>query len=380
MQFTNPFPSLLGMGSNQPDPYQSLLGEYYDPRQARMAWIGGTLQGLGAGLASGKSGAWAEGLALGGGEGLDNYRQRAVAGYALQQRKDEQDWQRQQREQEAAAKKAEEDAQAAAIAGLPPEMRQMAQAFPSAVIPSYVKQKYFPDPVDSWRYASTEEKQQLGVAPDAPLVITKSGPKLISTGAPTINVMPSGEPSDDKLRTELSKNEGKTWSDYQTGSDTSGGLVQDLQIIDELAKIAPQGPLTGRFTQAFPGFSSAGAAYQSAIKRIAPSLRQPGSGATSDIEYEGFLASLPSLSNKPEANAVISAVLQRKAQINIQRGDIVNKYQNGEISAVEARKQLGELNRKSILDAQMKSLISATGGSGASVDDVMKLYPPQQQE
>lgn len=144
MQFTNPFPSLLGMGSNQPDPYQSLLGEYYDPRQARMAWLGGTLQGLGAGLASGKSGVWAEGLALGGGEGLDNYRQRAVAGYALKQRKDEQDYQKQERDRKAAEEQAQKDAQAAAIAGLPPEMQSMAKAFPNAVIPSYVKNKYFP--------------------------------------------------------------------------------------------------------------------------------------------------------------------------------------------------------------------------------------------
>lgn len=147
MAFTNPFPSLLGMNNQQPDPYQSLLGGYYTPQQAKMAWLGGTLQGIGAGLASGKSGAWAQGAALGGGEGLDNYRQRAVAASALDMRKKEYDYQQQQRQEEAAAKKAEEDAQAAAIDGLPPEMRSIAKAFPSAVIPSYVKQKYFPDPV-----------------------------------------------------------------------------------------------------------------------------------------------------------------------------------------------------------------------------------------
>ena len=145
MAFTNPFPSLLGMNNQEPDPYQSLLGGYYTPQQARRAWLGGTLQGLGAGLASGKSGAWAQGLALGGGEGLDNYRQRAVAASALDMRKQEYDYQQQQRQEEAAAQQAEEEAQAAAIAGMPPEMQGFAKAFPSAVIPSYVKNKYFPD-------------------------------------------------------------------------------------------------------------------------------------------------------------------------------------------------------------------------------------------
>jgi hypothetical protein len=145
MAFT--IPGLLGMNNQQPDPYQSLLGGYYTPQQAKMAWLGGSLQGLGAGLASGKSGAWAQGLALGGGQGLDNYRQRAVAASALDMRKKEYDYQQQQREEEAAARQAEEDAQAAAIAGLPPEMQSMAKAFPSAVIGPYVKNKYFPDPV-----------------------------------------------------------------------------------------------------------------------------------------------------------------------------------------------------------------------------------------
>ena len=384
MAYSNPLAPLLGMFTPQtPDAYQSLLGDYYDPKRAMLSMIGGNLQGVGMGLASGKPGAWAIGGIQGGQDALDNYRQRAVVANGLDMRKKEYDYQMQQRQDEAAAQKAEADAQEAAIAGLPPEMRSMAKAFPNAVIPNYVKNKFFPDPVDNgenWRYATPEEKHQLGLPPDAPLVIGKSGPKLISTGAPTINVMPNGEPPDGKLRNKLAENEGTMWNDYQKGASVSGGMVQDLQALDELSKVAPQGPISGRLAQTFPGFSSAGAAYQSIVSRVAPSLRAPGSGSTSDVEYNGFLNSLPRLQNLPESNAVISAILQRKAQINIQRGDIVDKYQNGEISAVEARKQLGELNRKSILDPQIKSLIAATGGSGTTVDDVLSRYPDQPQQ
>lgn len=152
MQFTNPFPSLLGMGSNQPDPYQSLLGEYYDPRQARMAWLGGTLQGLGAGLASGKSGVWAEGLALGGGEGLDNYRQRAVAGYALKQRKDEQDYQKQERDRKAAEEQAQKDAQAAWLAN-PEDKTLFAKAYPAQYASQYAQTLFptAPSPADRYK-------------------------------------------------------------------------------------------------------------------------------------------------------------------------------------------------------------------------------------
>ena len=81
--------SLLGALQPQPDQFQTLLGEYYDPKAARMKWLGGTLQGLGAGLASGKPGAWAEGLAAGGGQALDDYKQQALLGYRMKQAADD---------------------------------------------------------------------------------------------------------------------------------------------------------------------------------------------------------------------------------------------------------------------------------------------------
>ena len=142
MAFT--IPGLLGMNNQQPDPYQSLLGGYYTPQQAKMAWLGGSLQGLGAGLASGKSGAWAQGLALGGGEGLDNYRQRAVAASALDMRKKEYDYQQQQRQEEAAARQAEKDAQAAWLAN-PEDKTLFAKAYPTQYAQQYA-QSLFPDP------------------------------------------------------------------------------------------------------------------------------------------------------------------------------------------------------------------------------------------
>ena len=148
MSFINPFPSLLGMNNQQPDPYQSLLGEYYNPQQARMAWLGGTLQGVGAGLAAGKPGAWAAGAALGGTQGVDDYRKQAAVMYGMQQRKEEHDWQRQQDEAAAAEKRQQEEAQAAAIAGLPPEMQPWAKAYPSAVIGKYVDNTFFPEAVN----------------------------------------------------------------------------------------------------------------------------------------------------------------------------------------------------------------------------------------
>lgn len=91
--------SLLGMFQQNPDQFQTLLGQYYDPRQAKMQWLGGTLQGLGAGLASGEQGAWAQGAIAGGGQGVDDYKRQALIGYKTGQDQENQAYARSQDEQ-----------------------------------------------------------------------------------------------------------------------------------------------------------------------------------------------------------------------------------------------------------------------------------------
>lgn len=197
-----------------------------------------------------------------------------------------------------------------------------------------------------------------------------SGNAFKTTPDTQVNVMPNGDPPDAKLRNQISTKEGDLWTTYKSNADTAGGLRQDLEALDALGKIAPNGPLTGRLAEMFPGFSSAADAYQSIIMRAAPNLRVAGSGSTSDIEYEGMLKSFPMLRNTPQGNAVISAVMKRKADINIQRGQIVDSYLNGDISAVDARRQLTAINRQSILDPNTRALIQATSGkSPAEMSD-----------
>jgi hypothetical protein len=176
-------------------------------------------------------------------------------------------------------------------------------------------------------------------------------------GGTTVNV--GGEPA---LNKELSKAEGKAWAGHLDAANVAGGMMQDMQALDELIGVAPQGPLTGRLAEMFPGFSSAGDAFQSIVKRVAPSLRTPGSGSTSDVEYNGFLQSVPGLSRSQQGNQIISAMIKAKAQINIERGEIVGAYQNGEITAQDARRKILDLNRRSIMTPEMKSLIQRLTG------------------
>jgi hypothetical protein len=180
----------------------------------------------------------------------------------------------------------------------------------------------------------------------------------------TITNSVGGESSaDDKMRSELSKAQGTQWSEMVQQGSVAGSMIQDLEVMDELAKIAPQGPVTGRLAEMFPGFSAAGDAFESVAKRVAPSLRTPGSGSTSDVEYEGFLKAMPRLRNTEGGNEIISAVLSQKARLNVERAQIVTAYMNEEISAKQARSQLLEVNKRSILSPELKAIIDRASGA-----------------
>ena len=180
--------------------------------------------------------------------------------------------------------------------------------------------------------------------------------------ASSTNVTVGGEPGDGNLRKKLDEKTGELWSTYQEQGATSASNAQDFEILYELMKTAPQGPVTGRLAELFPGVSSSGDAFQSIVKRIAPTLRAPGSGATSDIEYDGMLKSLPALRNNPEANAMINQIMKSKAALNIERAGVVTEYGRGAITAGEARAKMDELDKRSIMTPDMKQALDGLSG------------------
>jgi hypothetical protein len=166
---------------------------------------------------------------------------------------------------------------------------------------------------------------------------------------------------------ELSKDEGARLSKQLGAATTAAGLRQDIDYMKELLTIAPQGPIVGRLAQAFPGVSSAGAALDSVINRLAPTLRIEGSGATSDKDYEAILKGLPALRNKPDANALIAEAIDAKANLMVLRGDVINAWQNREIDAKEMRKQLRDIDSRSIITPRLRQALEGVKqGSGTT--------------
>jgi hypothetical protein len=132
--------------------------------------------------------------------------------------------------------------------------------------------------------------------------------------------------------------------------------------------MAPQGPIVGRLAGAFQGVSSAADAFKSIISRVTPSLRVEGSGATSDMEFNAMRDSLPALANSPEANRAITAMMRAKAQINIERAQIVRAFQNSDRSlqaTAAMRAALGELDNRSIMTPELSAILGGLSGAPA---------------
>lgn len=186
----------------------------------------------------------------------------------------------------------------------------------------------------------------------------------------------SVDPAETELRKELGKKTGELWASFQEAGAVASSRKSDMDLLEELAQVAPQGPLNSalntRIVGRFPGigsFTTAGAAFNAVVSRLAPQMRVEGSGSTSDIEFQAMLDSLPSLSNFPEANAVIIAMLKAKAAVDIERSEVVDAFGSGEISQKEARKRLTAINRRSILTPEMKGVIEKAIGAGGGFSE-----------
>lgn len=208
---------------------------------------------------------------------------------------------------------------------------------------------------------------------------------IAKENAPSVPLVDMSTNDSSKLRQKFNEEVGtKMFPKYLQEGAVAGGLKQGMELLDALGT-APQGPLVGRLAQAFPGFDTNAAAFESIVKRLAPAQREPGSGSTSDIEYQGMLQSLPSLINDPNANKLISGMVKAQAQISMERADIVTRWQAGELNDGQAFKALNDLNGRSIMTPELQTMIdNATKGTQpvieqASPDDdaLIEKYLPK---
>ena len=172
--------------------------------------------------------------------------------------------------------------------------------------------------------------------------------------------------AESKLREKLMGKQGEYFASYLDAGAQSAAIMQDLDVLQELAPVAPSGPVVGRLAEMFPDLDDASALRQSIVKRVAPSLRVEGSGATSDLEFNAMLNSLGSLRNTPEANRAIIGIMQQKARYNMERRAIINKYMTDSASLAETNDALAALDVNSRIPDSVQAILSSYGVEAAA--------------
>lgn len=189
-------------------------------------------------------------------------------------------------------------------------------------------------------------------------------------GGSSVNIMPAGAVNaEDELRKKLMGKQGEQFAGFITAGDAAAGRMQDLSILNELAPLAPSGPLSGRLAEVFPEFNDVAALRQSIVTRLAPTMRVEGSGSTSDVEFNAMLNSFGSLKNTPEANAAITQAMIDKSNFDIARKQIVQRYSTDpNFGLADANAALTKLEAESKIPEQVRSILDryVGGGEGAT--------------
>ena len=174
--------------------------------------------------------------------------------------------------------------------------------------------------------------------------------EMRAAGKTTVNVDQKGE---SKFEEELGKGQAKRWSGYIAAVESAQRKDVDIQNMRAISRrIGSQGKLAdakealGPYAEAL-GINVEGLsdiqAYSSIVQRLAPQQRAEGSGSTSDIEFKGFLKSLPGLVQSPAAREMTLDTMDALNRDEIARGEIATKLATKEISRVEAEKQIRSL-------------------------------------
>lgn len=107
-------------------------------------------------------------------------------------------------------------------------------------------------------------------------------------------------------------------------------------------------------------------AYNSIVRKMAPTMRPAGSGSTSDFEMRQYLEGLPGLGKTAAGNEIIANTNQALLEHHRASSDIASRALAGEISTREAEKMLRELPDPMAMWKQSRGASPAAAGSGTT--------------
>jgi hypothetical protein len=175
---------------------------------------------------------------------------------------------------------------------------------------------------------------------------------LARANKPETTINNIGPKAESKFAEKNAEHQSKRFNELIDGGADAKGMISNVQALRDIGsrittgKTAETTALLGPYAESL-GIKIDGLddiqAYKSIVSRIAPQMRVPGSGTSSDMDVKMFLESLPGLGKTPGGNEIISQTLDAFAQHKIAASEIASRAVSGEISARDAEKELRAL-------------------------------------
>jgi len=207
---------------------------------------------------------------------------------------------------------------------------------------------------DGGRPMTPDERKAFNVRDGQPAFIKKNGdPGFGPAGTSITNSNSFDGKGESKFNEALGTAQAKRWNGYIEEGDVAQGRLADIQTLRETSRrlgsqgssanlkatIGPYAESLGIKVEGLPDIQL----YESITNRLAPNLRAPGSGSTSDIEFKGFQRAIGPLSNNPAAREMILDTFEAASRNDLARAEIGRRLASGEINRQQAEKEIGTL-------------------------------------
>jgi len=139
---------------------------------------------------------------------------------------------------------------------------------------------------------------------------------------------------------------------YITEGVKANSMISDMQQLVDLGRQFRNGATADWTLKIGPYAAAVGIdvdglgpiqAYNAITSRIAPQMRQAGSGSNSDSDVKMFFASLPNLQNSVDGNQIIADTMTAVAQNKVAAAEIANRVVKGEMTWQDGEKEIQKL-------------------------------------
>lgn len=236
------------------------------------------------------------------------------------------------------------------------------------------------------RPMTPEERKAYNVPEGQPAYMKRNGDPGFGPAGTRIDL----NKGENKFEEEMGKGQAKRFNDLISEGDVAQGRLADIQTLRETSRrLGSQGYSANLKSTIGPYAESLGIKvdglsdiqlYESITNRLAPTLRAPGSGSTSDIEFKGFMRAIGPLSNAPAAREMILDTFEAASRNDIARADIASRLAQKEITRGQAEKEIRALPNP--LEAfrefrkQNPDLVGQAIKESAETDRVQRAAPP----